>query len=77
MAWYKDVEWLGQETLVKGDSDTTKGPACPVTSVPSRVSFHLAKVVWDRSIQEGLHCCDDVRVVRNHETVDEMANVRL
>ncbi|KAK3873562.1 hypothetical protein Pcinc_021438 [Petrolisthes cinctipes] len=47
MSRKSDLEWLDRQAFVERDSDTTKGPACPVASMPPRVSSQVPKVVRD------------------------------
>ena len=41
------IKWLNRQVLVEADSDTTKGPACPVPSVPPRVSLDVSIIARD------------------------------
>ncbi|MPC40793.1 hypothetical protein E2C01_034361 [Portunus trituberculatus] len=40
MIWRSNIKWLDRQSRVKRESDTTNGPACPFTSIPSRVSSY-------------------------------------
>ncbi|KAK3872921.1 hypothetical protein Pcinc_022035 [Petrolisthes cinctipes] len=47
MSRKSDLKWLDRQAFVERDTDTTKGPACPVASMPPRVSSQVPKVVRD------------------------------